>query len=849
MDSIKPSIQKLQKFFRLEAERNYDDKSVMGGLANMLESWEAEARQDELPETIIQAVIARLRDYHRLSEDGRETALKGLWARVRNEFGMGEDGGTPPASAKPESSKTPATTAEKSGPTKEAKATGAAEPPAKEKKEAPKPTPKPERKHVKKREEKPLPEGPPAALSAAVTVLDGVGPKNAEKLGKLGINNLGDMLYHFPRRYDDYTQLKTINRLWYGEEVTVIGTVESSAVRNVKGGKTKLVEVIVTDGSGALRVNWFNQPWIAQSLSKGTHIVLSGKVEQYLGRLQMVNPEWEPLSEEQLHTNRIVPVYPLTADISQRWLRGQMNKVVEYWSPRVVESLPAEVRKNCDLMPLTDALMQVHFPDSHEDLDDARYRLAFDEIFVLQMGVVQQKRTWAERDGAKYEVSDEWLISQTARLPYQLTNAQQKSVNDIRGDLRSGQPMNRLLQGDVGSGKTVVAALGMGMALEHGKQAALLAPTSILAEQHYQSLGTLLTGDGGLIKPEEIRLLVGATPDGEKKEIKAGLEKGVIRVVIGTHALLEDPVQFKDLQMVVIDEQHRFGVEQRSALRNKGSNPHLLVMTATPIPRSLALTVYGDLDLTVMDEMPPGREPVDTHIILPRELERAYRLIEREVDQGRQAFIIYPLVEESENSESKAAVEEHQRLQEIVFPTRKVGLVHGRLTPADKDEVMAKFRDGAYEILVSTTVIEVGVDIPNANVVVVEGANRFGLAQLHQLRGRVGRGGGKAYCVLVPENDDDSENERLKAMVESNDGFYLAEKDLELRGPGDFLGTRQAGFGTLQLANMTNVKLIEQARNEAYKLLESDPDLQQPEHARLAENMRRFWQSGTGDVS
>jgi ATP-dependent DNA helicase RecG len=525
-----------------------------------------------------------------------------------------------------------------------------------------------------------------------------------------------------------------------------------------------------------------------------------------------------------------------------------MKKVVEYWAPRVVESLPVEVRKNADLMPLADALLQVHFPDSWEDLQDAQYRLAFDEIFLLQVGVARQKREWAARSAATYVVDDGWLDDQINRLPYQLTGAQFKALEDIRSDLDRGQPMNRLLQGDVGSGKTVVAALGMGMVLQHGKQVALLAPTSILAEQHYQGLSALLAGEGNLVQPEQVRLLVGATPESEKAEIRTGLANGGIRVVIGTHALLEDPVQFEALQFVVIDEQHRFGVEQRAALRDKGENPHLLVMTATPIPRSLALTVYGDLDLSVMDEMPPGREPVDTHIILPRELERGYRLIEREIEKGHQAFIIYPLVEETENSDAKAAVEEHEKLKTVAFPNRKVGLVHGRLSPSEKDEAMAAFRAGDFDVLVSTTVIEVGVDIPNANVMVIEGANRFGLAQLHQLRGRVGRGGGKSYCLLVPDTEDHAENERLKAMVESNDGFYLAEKDLEQRGPGDFLGTRQAGFNGLQLASMTNVKLIEQARNEAHQLVERDPDMQQPEHARIAESLSRFWNGG-GDVS
>ena len=420
--------------------------------------------------------------------------------------------------------------------------------------------------------------------------------------------------------------------------------------------------------------------------------------------------------------------------------------------------------------------------------------------------------------------------------------------------------MNRLLQGDVGSGKTVIAALSMAMVVHQGAQAAIMAPTSILAEQHFMNLSKLLgaSGDRGsvtdepgrefVLKPGEIRLLIGSLPPGERGEILDGLASGVIKILVGTHALLEDPVTFADLQFVVVDEQHRFGVEQRAVLRAKGQNPHLLVMTATPIPRSLALTVYGDLDLSVMDEMPPGRQPVETQVFLPRERERVYQLIRSQIAQNHQAFIIYPLVEESENSEL-AAIEEHNRLQTAIFPKFKLGLLHGRLKPEEKDAVMADFRDGQTHILVSTSVVEVGVDVPNATVMVIEGANRFGLAQLHQFRGRVGRGEAKAFCALIPENPDDIENERLQAMVATTDGFVLAEKDLEQRGPGDFLGTRQAGFSELKLASLTDVHLIEKARQQAQTIFQRDPDLGQPHHSLLLAALRRFWGDGKGDIS
>ena len=845
---MKASIEKLQKFFKQEAKRNYDNGAVMGGLAKMLEGWEAEARADGIPDGLIQAVTTRLRDYQRLSQESRKDALKGLWTRIRREIGGEEPPKTPPQDSAPKKAVNTQQKPAKSAPPKKsnqgAKPSG---PPSSKPPQTPKPKP---RKPAKQPIKRPKPEGPKAALDAMVTVLDGVGPKNAEKLEKLGIQTLRDMLYHYPRRYDDYSQMKTINRLKFGEEITIIGTVQSARVRPTKGGKLKITEVVVTDGSGALRVNWFNQPWLTNTLKEGVHVVISGKVEQYLGRLIMSNPEWELLEEEQLHTNRIVPVYPLTANITQRWLRGQMNKVVNYWALRVQETLPQNVIDSAKLLELPDALLQIHYPDSNEALKAAQDRLAFDEIFYLQMGVQRQKQQWAQRVAQKYQVSEEWLTSQKARPPYQLPSAQDKAISEIRKDLNSGQPMNRLLQGDVGSGKTVVAAFAIGMVLQANKQAAILAPTSILAEQHYQSLINLMSeGENALLKPDQVRLIIGATPEKEKSEIRSQLADGSIKLIIGTHALLEDPVIFQNLQVAVIDEQHRFGVEQRAALRQKGENPHLLVMTATPIPRSLALTVFGDLELTIIDEMPPGRIPVDTFILTSRERERAYTLIEKQLAEDRQAFIIYPLVEESEKSNKRAAVEESERLQNEVFHKHKVGLIHGRLKQAEKDEIMTQFRDKEIDILVSTTVVEVGVDIPNASVMLIEGANHFGLAQLHQLRGRVGRGAEKSYCLLIPEDDANTENERLKVMSETNDGFVLAESDLNQRGPGQFLGSRQSGFSKFQLASMTNIRLIEKARREARKLISEDPNLEREDHKFLAHTLNLLWENGQGDIS
>ncbi|HET7144240.1 MAG TPA: ATP-dependent DNA helicase RecG, partial [Anaerolineales bacterium] len=405
-------------------------------------------------------------------------------------------------------------------------------------------------------------------------------------------------------------------------------------------------------------------------------------------------------------------------------------------------------------------------------------------------------------------------------------------------------------QGDVGSGKTVVAALAASIVVNAGSQAAIMAPTSILAEQHYRNFTSLLAGGGGMMQEGEIRLLVGSTPEAEKEAIRQGLVNGSVKIVIGTHAVIEGPVQFKDLQFIVIDEQHRFGVEQRKELRSKGTNPHLLVMTATPIPRSLALTVFGDLDISVIDEMPLGRIPITTHVLRPQERERAFTLIRGQIKDGRQAFVVYPLIDESEKIEARAAVDDFETLSKEVFPDLKLGLLHGRMKPSEKDEVMLKFRDRQYDILVSTTVVEVGVDIPNSTVMLIEGADRFGLAQLHQLRGRVGRGADQSYCLLIPTHEDATENERLQAMSRTNSGFELADLDLKTRGPGEFLGTQQAGFAsTLKMASITDVTLIEKARTQAQALFERDPYLQQPEHALLAEAFERFWGEGKGDVS
>ena len=818
----------LLKFLRLEKDRGFDNRAVLGGLDKFIPTWKITPESDTLSKEVIQEVCSILQRYPELDIEGRTESIEKIVQMIH--------GVTTVDQPAPTFSGIPANNQHRNPPLREKIHRNI---------DAESPHPKAKVGGV-------IPEKP-VGLEAKLTVLPGIGTKNAQSLDQLGLKTLEDLLFYFPRRYDDYSTMKQINHLAYGDVLSVLGTVKSINHRPIKDSHRSMTEVIVTDGTGSLRVTWFNQPWLEKTMQPGFQMVLSGKVDAYLGRLCMNNPEWEPVEQEHLHTNRIVPVYPSTAGVSQRMLRRMLQQTVSFWASRISDFMPEDIRKAGNLVTLSEAINQVHFPDNISKLTNARERLAFDEIFLIQLGVLRQKLAWQSNTAKKYPTSDEWLDTQIKRFPYTLTSAQLRVIGEIREDFQSGRPMDRLLQGDVGSGKTFVAAIAAAMIAQYDAQVAFMAPTSILADQHYRNLTTLFLDSGDdasrVFKPGEIRLMVGDTSESEKQEIRNGLEDGSIKLIIGTHALIEEPVKFKHLQLAIIDEQHRFGVAQRATLRAKGDNPHLLVMTATPIPRSLALTVYGDLDLSIIDEMPPGRQTVETHILRSVERERALSFIHSQVGNGRQAFIIYPLVEEGEKEEVLAAVQQRDRLQKEVFPHLEVGLLHGRMKPEEKDRVMADFRSQKFPILVSTSVIEVGVDVPNATVMMIEGANRFGLAQLHQLRGRVGRGEDQSFCLLIPDKDDAVENERLKAMEETNDGFVLAERDLDQRGPGDFLGTRQAGFADLKLANLTNLKLIEKARQFAQNVFTKDPQLSDPNNLPLLNRLNSFWKTGQGDVS
>ncbi|MCS6906572.1 MAG: ATP-dependent DNA helicase RecG [Anaerolineales bacterium] len=828
---MRPSIQKLYNIFCIEAENQFFNRAVIGGLDRILESWSEEAQRDQLSEETILAVQNCLQLYPKLSIEERAQALERVWKNLQSTLGN--------LPSLPAFSLPVQTGAEK--PTLQAKS-------------QPKSTTLP--REIATTAAANEGELDLKALQASIRVLPGIGQKYANVLAKLGLYTLEDLLYYFPRRYDDYSTLKPIHSLMYGEEVTVIGVIQTIMERQ-SATKRSIVEVILTDGTGNLRITIFNQPWQAQKLHIGQAYAVAGRIDQYLGRPVLINPEIEPLDKETLSSGRIVPVYRLSGNITQRWLRRMMKQVVDRYAPRLVDYMPAAIRQAAQLMELPQAVYQAHFPDSSQTLEQARYRLAFDEIFFLQLGILRHKHQWQQRPGRPFDLPQGWFDQFKAGLPFALTRAQEQAFQRIFTDLASGRPMNRLLQGDVGSGKTVIAAGVAALIAHHNAQSAIMAPTSILAEQHYRTFLKLLSwpegcegGSNGVkLPPSAIRLLTGATPESERREIFEQLARNQIKILIGTHALIEETVQFYDLQFIVVDEQHRFGVEQRASLRAKGGNPHVLVMTATPIPRSLALTLYGDLDLTLLDELPPGRQPITTYVVLPHERERVYRFIETQVEKGKQAFIVYPLVEESEKTQTLSAVEEFERLQREVFRNYRLGLLHGRMRAEEKEAVMLQFQQGEIQVLISTPVVEVGVDVPNATVMVVEGANRFGLAQLHQFRGRVGRGHDPAYCILIPETADEAENERLMIMAQTQNGFVLAEHDLQQRGPGDFLGTRQSGFVRLRFANFTNLHLIEQVSHYSQALFAEDPFLEKPEHRLLAERVNRFWQEATSDIS
>ncbi len=845
------AYRRLQRILELEEKQGWRNRAVIGGAEALRERWVKDALAEGQDPATVQAIQALLTEYAQADPGARP----GLAQRIRRLMAEGlpeEAQKTQPESAStapPPGEPAPTPQAEAEGGLEVIDQVGASRDPSRQ--EPPRPAPKPK--------SEPALAPPTGVLESPVTILRGIGSQKAEKLARLGIRTIEDLIWHIPFRYDDFSKLRTIAELEPGERVTVVANLWQVKERKISL-KRHMVQGILNDGTGTLRATWWSK-WVAPKLQAevGKTLRLRGTVGLYMGQKTLEHPEFERADNNDVARGQIVPVYRLTEGIVNRQLRGWVNQAMKLALPQVKDPLPRRIRERYGLLDLRSALEQIHSPKSQEQLAAARKRLAFDELFYIQLGVQRRRHLFRQATALSLASSPELLDRFWSALPFEPTGAQRRVLQEIAQDIQRTVPMSRLVQGDVGSGKTVVAAGAMFIAAANGAQSALLAPTQILAEQHHRGLSKILAGmtrsDG---HPLEVALLTGRVTGRERERVLAGLAEGSIDVVVGTTALIQEAVTFRNLGLAVVDEQHRFGVEQRGTLRDKGTNgsaepseklprvPHMLVMSATPIPRSLALTLYGDLDISVIDEMPPGRQPVKTKWFLPTERERLYAFLRRRVEEGRQGYIIYPLVEESEKLAAGAAVDSYQRLSQEIFPDLRLTLLHGRMSGSEKDEVMRAFAAGEYDILVSTTVVEVGIDVPNATVMIIEDAERFGLAQLHQLRGRVGRGEHQSYCALISRGDSPHARERLEALVSTNDGFALAEKDLELRGPGDFLGTRQSGLPDLRVAALGDTATLALAQEAARELFQEDPELSQ--HPRLLEEVERFWR-GHGDVS
>ena len=675
-----------------------------------------------------------------------------------------------------------------------------------------------------------------ADLGTNVRYIKGIGEARAAALEKLGITTLGDLIAYFPRGYEDRTQVRPIRELTAGESVCVRGMVAADLTAyRISGGRT-IAKTRVVDDSGSLDLVFFNMEHRRDALHQGDVCVFFGKVEDNLRRKQMINPLFEPEGRQQV-TGRIMPIYPLTAGVTQGLMVRAARQGLDACRELLPDVLPDEVRQAHKLCYTGYAYENIHFPDSPEALDIARRRLVFEELFVLACGLqlLRQRR----RDVAGPACRRMSMEPFYRRLPFALTGAQRRAIADAVGDMVSGKPMNRLCQGDVGSGKTMVAAACIWFAVENGWQTALMAPTEILARQHYQGLAPLLARFS-----IRCALLTGSIRAKERREILAGLADGSIDLCIGTHALLTEDVQYRRLGLVVTDEQHRFGVNQRAALSQKAEDPHMLVLSATPIPRTLALVIYGDLDVSVIDELPPGRQKVDTFALGESYRPRVQAFIRKLAAAGQQIFIVCPLVGEADQipDERKAVTAYAKQLQEQVFPDLRVAVLHGKMKPREKEKVMAAFAAGESDILVSTTVVEVGVDVPNATCMVVENADRFGLSQLHQLRGRVGRGKAKSYCILLSDSQNEETRARLKVMTQTNDGFRISQEDLRLRGPGDFFGQRQHGLPAMKIADLScDMRLLDEAQTAARQLMAQDPELTEPTHRPLRRRIRQLF--------
>jgi ATP-dependent DNA helicase RecG len=826
-------VDPFQKILELEEARGFDNTAVMGGLDRFIGHW-ADAMATFIGESALAPDLVHT-SYGQMATDQRRQ-WSTRWRTLLAGDGASEPtdiAGVPPDNGVSKES------AQKDSPPDAAR---------------PKPTPQ--------TISSPRYNAPPAGLTvdAPVDRLRGVDTKLTARLKRLDVSTIRDLLYLFPRRHLDYSRTVKVSDLEPGQECTVVGHLwESREVSLGQQGRLKATEAVLSDETGNVKLIWFGQGYLARTLRPNSHIAVSGKADVFRGQLVFESPEYEVLSSSHtsIHTGRLVPVYPLTEGLTARNLRRLTWQALGRWLGGVDEVLPGDLLERTAVMPLQQAIFQAHYPDNLDSWSQARRRLAFDELLTLQLAVLSRRRHWSQGiEGVSVKADPEVLEGFMASLPFSLTGAQRRCVDEILGDLKRGTPpMNRLLQGEVGSGKTVVVLIALLAVAAAGYQGAVMVPTEVLAEQHFQTIARLLSGLArpvqddnrvtayldSLGRPVSVGLITGSTRARIKRELTQMAAEGNLDLLVGTHALIQSGIEIPQLALAVMDEQHRFGVLQRSALRQKGvENPHTLVMSATPIPRTLSLTLYGDLDISTIDELPPGRQKIQTRWLGPERRDAAYGFVRKQVQEGRQAFIIYPLIDESEAIEAKAATEEYQRLSREIFPDLRLGLLHGRMSARDKDKVMRQFRDGELDVLVSTAVVEVGIDVTNATVMLIEGADRFGLSQLHQFRGRVGRGEHKSYCILISDDPSEVARERLSALEQIHDGFQLAEVDLELRGPGDFFGTRQSGLPNLRMAQLSDRELLSVAREEATRLMERDPELSAPEHSALATRVAHF---------
>jgi ATP-dependent DNA helicase RecG len=814
-------IGKLTKVLDLERRQGYENRAVIGGIEAFVPRWLEEAEGSVSP-SLLEAV-KRLSSYDELSVAERRLRVAEVTAL-------------------------------------------AAEP-------SPAPIERQKTSHARHSESDRSETSPPLRmvddpdLERPVVHLRGVGQKSAKNLERLGIVTIRDLLFYAPVRHNDYSKLKPMESLRIGDVTTIVGTVVAVHKQDL-GPRRTLLSVILSDTTGRVACSFFNQPYLERDFRPGRRIVVSGKVESWAGRPVFRSPEWEPVESDLVHTGRLVPVYRLARGVKQRWLRRQIKHALEQWADRVGDPLPQEVREREGLLPMPEALRKLHFPESEDAHAQAERRLAFDELLTIQLWSRTRALARKKMRGPDLSAGLDSMASFVASLPFELTSAQRRAIDEIATDLASGVPMSRLLQGDVGSGKTVVAAAAIVCAVGAGTQAALMAPTEILAEQHARSLSSLLGAigyeafdpaaveGGGRSADNGIARLVGSMTAREKAVTIEAIASGAVSVVVGTHAVIQDAVRFANLGLAVVDEQHRFGVLQRAALPQRAvrdeaasdvveaqpaQRPHVLIMTATPIPRTLLQVLNADLEQSVIDELPPGRKPVETRWLDARDRERAYQFIRSRVQAGEQAYIVFSLVEESDTVDARAAVAEHQRLAGEVFPDLRVALIHGRMSAEDKDEVMRAFREGEVDVLVATSVIEVGVDVPNATVMMIDGADRFGLAQLHQFRGRIGRGEAGGVCLLLAERPSEAARKRLEAMTRTSDGMELAQLDLEMRGPGDYFGLRQSGLDEwVHFARLSSAASLADAHRVAIGMLEEDPDLTAEEHRAIGERVAAF---------